>query len=108
MAYQDVNYITKEEFYKIYTGEEAMWKIVENIDDTSDDHEPPIYSGNHHDSFDKLLVHEFRILDDDRNPYYRGYSSCDSSFAPLDDYGTPNAGATDIQYKNKSGAWESL
>lgn len=58
----------------------------------------------------------FRILDDDGNVYYEGYcwSSAGNSpdllgeehFGPLEDFGMPNAGATEIQYK--SGVWETL
>ena len=56
-------------------------------------------------------THKFRMLDDDGNLYYEGYSDdCDgeSAFDPLDDYGTPNAGCTEIQYKNGVGKWETL
>ena len=49
------------------------------------------------------------MLDDDRNLYYKGRISGDyDGFEPLDDYGMPNAGATIIQYKGKSGGWEDL
>lgn len=53
----------------------------------------------------------FRILDDDGEVYYEGiYSGPDdeSLFAPLDDFGMPNAGATTIQYRNATGEWEAL
>ena len=51
--------------------------------------------------------HEFRIYDDDGELYYEGKSSS-KSFDPLDDFGTPNAGATSIAYRNKSGEWVVL
>lgn len=54
----------------------------------------------------------FRMLDDDRILYYEGRLIGDDNtdgFEPLDDYGTPGAGCTIIQYKNeKSGHWEDL
>ena len=50
---------------------------------------------------------QFRMLDDDGEPYYHGLSSEADTFDPLDDFGTPNAGCTDIQYSGRGG-WESL
>jgi len=50
---------------------------------------------------------KFRLLDDDGEVYYVGYSGNSSSFSPLDDFGMPNAGCTDIQYF-ENGRWESL
>ena len=50
----------------------------------------------------------FRMLDDDDLTYYHGLSSEADSFDPLDDFGTPNAGCTDIQYRGHSGGWTSL
>ena len=53
----------------------------------------------------------FRMHDDDGELYYEGvYLGPDdeSMFGPLDDFGTPNAGCTSIQFKNARGAWEKL
>lgn len=53
----------------------------------------------------------FRLLSDDGELYYEGlYSGPDDEtlFAPLDDFGMPNAGATTIQYRSAAGAWEAL
>lgn len=59
----------------------------------------------------------FKIFDDDGELYYEGriivdvpdgYDLQDEHFGPLWDFGTPNAGATDIQYLNDSGLWETL
>ena len=50
---------------------------------------------------------KFRMLDDDGEPYYHGLSSEADTFDPLDDFGMPNAGCTDIQYRGRGG-WESL
>lgn len=62
---------------------------------------------------DKLT--RFKIYDDDGELYYSGYFLGDSfdedAFGPLDDYGTPNAGATEIRYlriKDGKEVWETL
>ncbi len=47
---------------------------------------------------------EFRMLDDDGIVYYHGYNLGDS-FAPLDDFGRPNAGCVSIQYKDDNANW---
>lgn len=60
---------------------------------------------------------QFRLLDDDRILYYEGViapvldytmDDVDAWFAPLDDFGMPNAGCTIIRYKNNMGGWEDL
>lgn len=55
----------------------------------------------------------FRMLDDDGNILYSGRMTgdCDgeAGFAPLDDFGTPNAGCTSIEYHDAdSGEWNQL
>lgn len=54
---------------------------------------------------------KFRLLDDDGEVYFYGYStSCDNeeAFDPLDFYGEAY-GCTEIQYKNpKTGEYETL
>lgn len=55
-----------------------------------------------------LLNEKFRLLDDDGNIYFYGYSDDSSDFDPLDYYGT-SYGCTAIQYKNdKTGLYEFL
>lgn len=54
----------------------------------------------------KELTHKFRMLDDDRELVYEGRSHDSSSFAPLDNFGMPNAGCTIIQYWDKG--WKDL
>jgi hypothetical protein len=62
------------------------------------------------------LVEWFRMYDDDRELYYTGVRTgqgddhgSEEGFEPLDDYGTPNAGATEIRYyKPETGEWETL
>lgn len=54
----------------------------------------------------------FRIYDDDENICYEGRIIADpgseDDFAPLDDFGQPNAGCTYIEYKNAAGEWKML
>ena len=50
---------------------------------------------------------KFRLLDDDGEVYYHGISDRPDSFAPLDNFGMPHAGAVDIQYSTRTG-WQSL
>ena len=61
----------------------------------------------------------FRMFDDDGELYYEGkffdpsMESPDSlgeeAFKPLDDFARPNAGCTEIRYKNsKTNKWETL
>jgi hypothetical protein len=61
------------------------------------------------------LDKRFRILDDDGEIYYEGRSNSDddeNALAPLDDFATPNAGATAIKYwttsPNGRTQWRSL
>ena len=50
----------------------------------------------------------FRLYDDDRNLCYEGYLvGDDREFAPLDDFGEPNAGCTGIQIMER-GHWQWL
>ena len=53
------------------------------------------------------LTFHFRMYDDDGGLSYEGRSD-GMNFDPLDDFGSPNAGCTYIQYKNSSGDWETL
>ena len=48
----------------------------------------------------------FRLLDDDGEIYYAGWSTSES-FAPLD-WAAHYAGCTEIQYRNRNGEWEAL
>ena len=50
----------------------------------------------------------FRMYDDDGTLYYEGrIVGRYEGFEPLDDFGTPNAGCTSIQYQH-NGQWETL
>ena len=52
---------------------------------------------------DEIIGHKdrqsFRMYDDDGNHYYSGFLIGGDGFEPLDDYGTPNAGCTEIKYR---------
>ena len=50
---------------------------------------------------------QFRLLDDDGAVYYEGYVVGEDEFAPLDDFGEPNAGCSCIQIL-ESGEWKQL
>ena len=64
---------------------------------------PSDYSGDGNE-----LTHKFRLLDDDGVVYYEGRSGDDSDFGPLEDFGTPNAGASTIQYWVAGTGWRDL
>ena len=57
---------------------------------------------------------KFRIKDDDGKLYFEGVmvitpeDGDDAEFRPLDDFGTPNAGATSIEYQRPDGSWEKI
>lgn len=67
--------------------------------DTNMDHEQIV---NHPDS------QYFKMYDDDDELYYEGYYIGDDGTEPLDDFGTPNAGAVGIKYRNKDGKMEYI
>jgi len=51
---------------------------------------------------------KFKMFDDDGELYYEGVCS-EEDHAPLDDFGMPDAGATEIHYLNtESGEYEQL
>lgn len=52
-------------------------------------------------------MYKFRIKDSDGTTYYDGLSDDDSSFDPLDDFASPNDGASSIFYMVK-GKWQEL
>jgi hypothetical protein len=57
---------------------------------------------------------KFRIKDGDGEVYYEGVMVVtdddgeETEFRPLDDFGKPNAGATDIEYQRLDGTWEMV
>jgi hypothetical protein len=55
----------------------------------------------------------FKMYDDDGELYYEGYNvesdeSDDPGFEPLDHFGMPNAGCTELRLRSKSGTYETL
>lgn len=51
----------------------------------------------------------FRMYDDDGTLYYEGWIIGDhEGFEPLDEFGTPDGGASEIHYRNDEGTWERL
>ncbi len=54
----------------------------------------------------------FKMYDDDGTLYYSGRyigPMDETAFAPLEDFGTPDSGATSIKYRNRdTGKWETL
>ena len=120
-------------------GEHApyAWKIsFDHLDHVKDDTAGPrnidpaleakldaAIKGGRKNAADFPEVEWFRMYDDDGELYYTGVRTGESDdsgygsehgFEPLDDYGTPNAGCTEIRYLNlaKSTAdkeeWETL
>ena len=85
-----------------------MWIITEDI--ISDGADVKVSSKDYNK--ETKLRHRFRMLDDDDNIYYYGWSNANDSeeaFLPLDDFGLENVGCTEIQYYNeKTEEWETL
>ena len=53
----------------------------------------------------------FKMYDDDGNHYYSGFyvgPDDESLFAPLDDFGKPNSGCTEIHYREPDGTYKQL
>lgn len=79
--------------------------------------------GAHLATFEAITKHPdaftFKLYDDDGECYYTGkivveghhkgdFNFGEEFFAPLNDYGEPNAGCTRIDYKDKDGVWRAL
>lgn len=57
----------------------------------------------------KGFTEPFQLLDDDGELYYSGLAKPDADFDPLDNFGMPNAGCTEIKYySKKTNSWETL
>lgn len=55
------------------------------------------------------FTESFKMYDDDGELYYSGWAKQDADFDPLDDFGMPNAGCTEIRYYNpKTDRYETL
>lgn len=80
--------------------------------DHLDECEVRVVSVNYLEKNDAELTQKFRIYDDDGVLYYSGRMHPDdqteqAAFAPLDAYGTPNAGATEMRLW-ANGKWVTL
>lgn len=64
---------------------------------------PSTYKGDGSD-----CIHRFRMYDDDGELYYEGRSNEPECFEPLWNFGTPNAGATEIKYLQPDGRWVGI
>lgn len=53
------------------------------------------------------LTRRFRLYDDDRNLYYEGIATPGVDFEPLDYFGAPNDGCTQIRFL-ENGVWTTL
>ena len=88
------------------------WKITRDHFDGSD--EPS--SGPVLESVKGMHYRAFRMRDDDNILMYSGYAwltpeedGGEEMFAPLDNFGKPNAGCTSIQYYNpETRTWDVL
>ncbi len=83
------------------------WIITKDIIDDGDDNGIMSFDGPPRENFPSK---KFRMFDDDGELYYEGIAEPDdecSEFEPLDDYGMPNAGCTEIKYF-ENGEWETL
>lgn len=94
--------ITKDKFYEGYTEEEKKeWEWAKSAVGTRSRN----YDG-------RKLPYKFRMKDDDNEVLYHGAADSnddEKAFAPLDDFGRPNAGCTSIEYYNKeTRKWEVL
>lgn len=78
------------------------WKITRDILDNKN-----VYIASLHDQVE--MPHKFRLLDDDGEVYFEGWSNDNNSeraFEPLD-WAMADSGCTEIQYFN-DGKWETL
>lgn len=74
-------------------------------------HIHPIYRAHFERAEYPLAVRRWRARDDDGELYYEGryIGPDDHTFGPLEDFATPNAGATSIEYLNEdTDTWEAL
>ena len=87
-----------------------MWEITKNIIDGFEDDEI-VHPVSRNFKRDVKLPFKFRMLDDDGEIYFEGLSDdnrTEDLFAPLDDFGMPSYGCTEIQYWNdKTKNWET-
>jgi hypothetical protein len=84
-----------------------MWEITKEFNEDGSFKEVKIKSCGHDG---RTLTEQFRMYDDDGILCYEGASNdseSEAGFDPLDDYGTPNFGCTEIRYL-REGEWVTL
>lgn len=87
----------------------AVWVITKDVIGDGEDDGTAGPQGADDATIEKLKKGDgfpFRMFDDDGELYYEGYCALED-FAPLDDFGMPNAGCTEIKYRNEKG-WSTL
>lgn len=67
-----------------------------------------VTSANWLPKHDSQAVYQFRLTGAEGKVQFYGRSTVNNSFAPLDDFGLPNAGCTSIEYLNRKCRWEVL
>jgi hypothetical protein len=85
------------------------WTITKDIIGNGDD-DATRGPGSCNMSKKEIVAHpdgqRFRMRDDDNELYYEGILVGGNGFEPLDDFGTPNAGCTSIEFwEKKNGAY---
>ena len=83
------------------------WKITKDHLEADDENSAIGKEGPHNLNPDiQESATEFRMYDDDGTLYYQGMIFGDfTGFEPLDDFGMPNAGCTEIKQKSATGHW---
>lgn len=117
-----VSYAQAREFDENYNAAESSYAWRINYDHLEGEHVD--INGPHNATATQLgiLAHprlndhldnltRFRIYDDDGELYFSGYflgdSESEEAFGPLDDFGAPDSGATEIRYL-RGDEWETL
>lgn len=115
-----VSYAQARAFDENYNADESSYAWVITYDHLESTHERIIGPHNSTEAQREILAHprtnadklaRFRIYDDDGELYFSGYflgdSESEDAFGPLDDYGMPDSGATEIRYL-RGEVWETL
>lgn len=89
----------------------TQWTITDDFIDNDREAEGTVGPRNADLSADEIVNHpqakRFRMYDDDGTLYYEGSLVGEDEFAPLDDFGEPNAGCTRIDIL-EGGKWRPL
>lgn len=90
-----------------------MWKITRNMIDGREANCKKYLAKDWSEEAVKKArkLYKFRLSDDDGEIYFYGVSTdcrSEAAFRPLDEFGKPGYGCTNIEYKNENGHWELL